>query len=385
MMNEDRKILVYGLKFDKNIGDAIIGENLVCLIGRCYPNTFVAYEDLKGRDSFNPRNNFLSKVFKFLQFKMQPLKNLFRRLSFYSNGYIKLKRKFYSQIRTVDYVIFAGGGIIECTHYDCDLYINLIYKISKKLKKPLIFNAVGFNGHYDRNNNSYIKLKKILNAPIVRYISVRENVEEMQKYTGRICKLVCDPACWSKITYETNKKTDSDIIGINLIRPSIFNEFGFEISENCLMRLYKDIIIELKGKGYKVQLFTNGTDSDIAFGKALISSFPELELDEILSPTCGRDLVGIISKYAVILSARMHATIVSYALDIPSINLCWNEKLLHFYKNIGFEDRLFTVDNFDYKSISEKIIKNFRGNCSNEKRKEFMNSIILSINEWGLY
>ena len=66
--------------------------------------------------------------------------------------------------------------------------------------------------------------------------------------------------------------------------------------------------------------------------------------DKLISPDSSRELVRTIAGFDAVLAIRMHAAIISYALDIPSMDLVWNEKIPYFYKNTGYPDRALELE-----------------------------------------
>ena len=51
----------------------------------------------------------------------------------------------------------------------------------------------------------------------------------------------------------------------------------------------------------------------------------------------------------------MHSSIISYSFGIPSIALVWNDKIPFFYKNIGHSDRILYFEDWNSRTLSEKL------------------------------
>lgn len=61
-----------------------------------------------------------------------------------SNNFVRLKKHYTQVINGASAIIFAGGGIIECsTNHDYYHHIDLLTKIADKRNIPVYFNAVG--------------------------------------------------------------------------------------------------------------------------------------------------------------------------------------------------------------------------------------------------
>lgn len=235
--------------------------------------------------------------------------------------------------------------MIEYKHYKSDLYIKLIATIADDLNIPVLFNAVGMFDRYDSHSDRAKDLRNILQSENVKFIGVRENVSWMEEWVchEKDVKLVCDPACFASETYEVKRKTDSDLIGIGLIRPNIFRDFGRNFSDIEIADIYASIIHAFIAKGYQCELFTNGYQGDLSLAELLFDRHQELTYlrDSIKKPVRSKELVEIVSRYKMVFSSRMHSAIVSYSLDIPCGTLCWAEKIEAFYNNIGHPERCF--------------------------------------------
>ena len=58
------------------------------------------------------------------------------------------------------------------------------------------------------------------------------------------------------------------------------------------------------------------------------------------------------SEYDGVISCRLHPGIISFSMNIPSVNLIWNTKVSSFYKRIGYPER--AIERCDF--VAEKIV-----------------------------
>ena len=197
----------------------------------------------------------------------------------------------------------------------------------------------------------------------------------MQKYTDKEVRFVCDPACHSMDTYRTilKKNKDDSIIGIGLIRPNIFREFGYDLSDDEVLNLYTDIIKLLLDRNLRIIMFTNGVEKDALFGEKINSKLG-VKL-RVVTPHNDEEFISTVSSFRAIVSARMHASIVAYSLNIPSINLCWNKKLIHFYENIGYTNRCIIPELFSAEYIVDSLVDVLDDDCTNKKRSPYLQSV----------
>lgn len=372
-----KTIAIIGLSKDKNIGDSIICQSL-CYICKSL-NTQNNYKilDLKGRCSHNDMF-FRKHIF------LYALNSLYHRISKkHANTVldrIVFNKYLNSKLKAIDLIIFAGGGILECYHYDCDFYIDLITKYAKKKSVPIIYNAVGTNGHFIVGDARYEQLKQNVNDSIVRQITVRENKEQIETYflqRGKKTELVCDPAVWSADAYAIQANKDSKIIGIGVIRSEIFNEFGINMDEQRLLELYSGLIRILNEKKIKWQIFTNGSKSDYDFGVLILKNLKYDIDNEYIKPfpESGQQFLMDISSYKAIVCARMHASICSYSLKIPSVAICWNPKQIFFYQNIGYPERCMKVENLTPHILFLELEKSIKTDFEEYKYERYRQTI----------
>ena len=369
-----KNIAIIGLIKDKNIGDAIICESVEYLCKTVAPQHNYKLVDLKGRCDKYSIIDLLLKVFNlfFKRFKIRYFEKL------------RFKEFINEELKDIDLIIFAGGGIIECEYYSCDFYLEQITEYAEKHDIRVAYNAVGFNGDYNENIVGYKVLQKVLNSRNVVSVTVRENPAKMnnQFLQNRKATLVSDPAVWSSECYNIKKEEDSDVIGINLIRPEIFRNYGFfDVSEDDVINFLSKIIEILNKDNQKWQFFTNGYKLDYDFGIKLLQHLNITEDQQYIKqiPATGKQFMSDIAEYKGIICFRLHASICSFSLGIPSIALLWNPKQKYFYENIGCGERCLELEvdkTIDILSLFEKAIKEgYNGNVVNSFKNTSKDSL----------
>ena len=255
------------------------------------------------------------------------------------NNKDRLLAYYYEKIKGSDLIVFAGGGIIECSsNHDYFHHIDLITRIAEELDIPVVFNAVG--RVIDENHMfGWNIMKTALNRSCVKSISCRdgsdwinENIFNNREFAREV---PCCAVCAAKV-FGVFKK-NSNVIGIGIIRGNIFASYGKNFSEENLLSLYSDIICKLIKRGYEVKLFTNGYSGDIAFGNKLLDSLEKIYVKiEFLEPAQNAEmLVEQISRFKGIITARLHSCIVAYSLDIPMVAISWTNKVRNFMTLVG--------------------------------------------------
>lgn len=376
-------VAIVGLFNDTNIGDAIICESVKYICKQIAPHHEYIIFDLKGR-----KNGDMSfRVVSFINRTINSVRrHIFKRKNLFNIGFLRFNNILKKELKNIDFVIIAGGGVIECEHYSCNFYLNQITKFAVKHNIKIVYNAVGFNGTFCENNSGYQTLKRILNSDNVINVSVRENLDEMNnKYlVNKTALLVADSAVWSADCYNQKKKDDSKLIGINLIRPNIFGEFGYNDSEDAIYSFYTSIIKKLENDDYHWQFFTNGSNADYCFGLKILTKMRITPTAQVIQnrPKDGKSFLSILSNYKGIICFRMHASICSYSLGIPSVAIEWNPKQKFFYQNIGYPERCMRLNlgvDFIYDTFAKSLIEGFEENyMSSFKQTEidYLNSVL---------
>ncbi len=316
------KILLIGLKNGANMGDVLINECTEYLI-----------------------------------------KSVFEELSFsdYSIFSIDMETDNYEIVNLVDLIIFTGGGIIKYKYQKFYLYINAIIDMALKRNTPVIFNAVGVEG-YDENDERCVLLKQAINAPCVKQITVRDDIELLRRsylINNNIhCEKVADSATWTYEVYKIKKKRDSNKIGLGVIREGIFRSNDIDLGLEELLKFWGDVIAALEENNVEWEIFTTGWPSDMKFAHNLIKHIGregEMGTRISMQPKNAANLVHTISNYKGIIAGRLHANIVAYSLDIPSVGIVWNEKCAFWGDNIGCSDRFVRHHELEGKLLVNKL------------------------------
>ena len=266
------------------------------------------------------------------------------------------------KLEDADMIIFCGGGLIKYHQQNFHFYLDEITKIAENRKIPVIMNAVGIEGYSERNPECRL-LKKAINRNCMVSITVRDDIDLLNdKYITNpniMTQRVCDPAFWIKETYNIEGKPgreNNHIIGMNLIRPKIFREYMYDVSEQELVKLYTEIMERLFREGYTVRLFSNGVEADDRLGRKILENYPDRKDIECFMPEQPEQLVEFISGCERILAIRLHASIIATVLGIPNVSLVWNRKQPLFGKQVGMEENYITKEHFTADKICERLL-----------------------------
>ena len=246
------------------------------------------------------------------------------------------------QIKYVDAVVFAGGGLIKFKAEDFYKRVAEMIETAQKYNVPVFLNAVGVEGH-DEADERCLMISDALNKPCVKGISVRDDIDLLKdsyiKNPDIRIRNGIDPAVWTPQAYGiTRRPQDEECIGLGIAREMLFADYDLpQFDRQFMLDFWKDTALALEAKGLKWKLFTNGLDSDECFADDVLEYIGHGE--KLAQPNNAATLVKNISYFTGMIATRMHSNIVAFSLGIPSIGLVWNDKLKMWGENIGCPER----------------------------------------------
>lgn len=292
----------------------------------------------------------------------------------------------YEPIPNYNLLIFVGGGIIKYKYQKFYDYIDKITNLAEKHHILVLFHAVGVEG-YDNSDIKCMQLKNALNRSCVKSITVRDDIETLNKYyianPDIYTKKIADSAVWANNVYHV-KKTECNLIGLGVIREGIFESNGIDIERNKIFELWSKIIFELEQKQQEWEIFTNGWSSDMKFAINLMKYLDrESEIDSkiITPPENAQELINTIYKFKGIIAGRLHANIISYSLGIPSIGIVWNNKCKLWGETIGYPERFFEVNEFIPQKIVNQCLQSIDEGYQKTNKKNLNNTCYFSLKE----
>lgn len=294
---------------------------------------------------------------------------------------------FQKNLKNVNLIVAVGGGLIKFKAQHLHEHLSALIEVAQEKGIDIVLNAVGVEG-YDKDDERCQFLRKRLNYSCIKHISVRDDINTLINYyldknhTSTISK-VSDPAVWAAEAYNIKREENTGTIGIGIARGNLFKDYNLNFSEEQVLGLYLDIIVQLHSIKKKIILFTNGLASDNKqlFKVLNLLQMKGLNIDYAI-PSSPQSLVEIISSFDAIIATRLHSCIVAYSLNIPAIGLVWNDKLSFWGNNIGVPDNYITIENFTSPYIIDKLEKAVLRYYNQVKRTYFRNTIIKDIKEY---
>ena len=104
----------------------------------------------------------------------------------------------------------------------------------------------------------------------------------------------------------------------------------------------------------------------------------QIILIDIQTAKSGTSFLAMISKFKLIISTRLHTSICSYSLQIPTLCLPWDEKMVIFYNSINNSYNI--INNGELDSLNNKIENALKQeNTDNKQYVQYRQSVIDNI------
>lgn len=264
-----------------------------------------------------------------------------------------------------DGIIIMGAGTIK---YDVRLNFGPYYKIvletAERYDIPVYINCAGIESKYNSKDSRCNEFSECLSKDILRIATTRDDIGEFKKYIkkyiknpGTVVEKISDIGVWAAETFQIKKQADSEYIGLGMITPERFREFGRKETYIKYENLWLEMIEELEKKGIKWRIFNNGDICDRKFAEKLCSILQKPIEQYVLTPETPEELVRVISGFKGIITSRLHSCIIAYSLGIPFVAISWNNKLHFFAQNIGVPERVIEEGELDKNTILDRFFR----------------------------
>lgn len=342
-----KRIAVCGEIFSSNLGDGVIFDSIKYLLSK--HNIEAVPLDLSGRSKWQPpsplHNDNVSTGMKGLI--LQPLvrnSSKLRRSYSYIKWYSVSKRisesKWDNIISSCDAVIIGGGQLLTDIDFGFPPKIYEIYKIAKRLKKPLAIYGCGVDGPW--SIPAQHMYKKTLEY--AKYISVRDaySREIILKNIGNKSPVEVhpDPGFIAFYAYNESIQKSENIIGFNIQPVSHFRAFVpslKRLSEESYVNFWVRLIQGAYAEGYEPLIITNGDNNDFLQAKSVQSELFNLGIKSEVLPraTSPSQLIQQLSPIPILVSTRMHAGIIAYSLGSKVFAISWDKKVKNVWSTIA--------------------------------------------------
>lgn len=162
-------------------------------------------------------------------------------------------------------------------------------------------------------------------------------------------------------------------IGLVVTRAGIFADNGINFTEDDQRRFWLETIKELEDRGYDYRVFTTGHFSDEVFLDNLVKNFGVPLGKTAVTVNSPDELIRELRRCDGVIAYRLHASITSFSLGVPSIGLSWNFKVPYFYESVGYGDRALDHQRWTAAEVVPALEKALTEGV--EKDYEFLKSV----------
>lgn len=340
-------IAICGEAYSQNLGDGVIAESLGYLVHRALPSAKIILIDISNRvewQSAVPNSqNVENQVVGFIR---RVHRAAYKRFSCYRRLQVVGATAFRAvcgsrpSISDCDLMVIGGGQLLMDNDLNFPAKILLATRVKGGRARKIAFHSCGVGKVWTKLGRFLVgtALRDPRLASIsVRDVASRDNVRQIFGLPVDNIDLVYDPACWVDEVYRIEPNTESQIIGLGIMASMEFaswqSDKAWEFCAAPLKELWLAIAGQLVRQGYRVSLFTNGSQEDQCFAEEIYESVPEVFRGDISiceRPKSPEQLVKLISGFRAIVAQRLHAHIIAFSLGVPSIGFIWDSKVKEF-------------------------------------------------------
>lgn len=336
-LNRIRVLLLTNRDSD-NVGDQIIEASVISLL-----KTVAANLDLD-EDSFEISSWAAGIISK----------------KYMKTGDESLLKSARKAISKADILVFGGAPLFNYRYQTFYRRTIRTVELAQEYGVPTLFSSIGVEPYSDDDHRSQA-LKQALNLPVVKQIITRDDLPSVAKYvagTQISTGLVADPAVFADKVFEnivgqseSNPKGSKSTIGLVVTRAGIFADNGIDFSEDDQRQFWLGVIELLRERQYGYRLFTTGHFTDEIFLDSLVREHGVPAKNVRFTVNSPDELIEELRACDAVIAYRLHASITSFALGVPSVGLSWNFKVPEFYKEIGYADRAISSDNWSPRHV----------------------------------
>jgi len=341
-----KKILICAVPFSDNLGDGVIAASLAHIAALKYPQARFELLDIAGRQGFAEDNLRGGGAFRLFAKLPSLLRSLIVFLYCLKGYFLSWRKNWKAAVDDADLVVIGGGQLF------CDVALNFpakLFLLSRLLRgKKVVVACVGVTAKWSFWGRFLVK-RFIANARPVFYATrdpeSAHNLHTYFKVPRTHIEVVPDPAliCADAFSGELSAEKNWDIgICVSSLDALVMNSEYGQANATPSARFFAGLADALRAKGLRVLYFTNGASEDNRVLEEIASTAGDAK-PAFLVPRYPDELVSLISACSCIVAHRLHANIVAYGLNIPSIGMNWDKKVASFFELTGRTHYLFDL------------------------------------------
>lgn len=370
------RILVLGVYYARNLGDAVICDCVAAQLRAQFPGAEIVVKDVRARTCFAPEGeaDLSAMERRRLRAKMRRIATKLRLADKeYDHHAYRLGQDaaYIDELCKLhfDLAVFAGGQLFQDGFA---LHIARFVRHFEESGTPVFFNACGVGAQISPKIRR--ALTEALKSPCVRLISTRDDAAGIEKRYGVRAIRVSDPGLFAAETYGVEKQP-ADTVGLGIM-------YATSVNMRRQARFWAGLIRELDARQIPWKLFVNGSMQDMAYAKHLYSRLraPARPFADCFAalPQKPEELVRCIAGFRSLISFRLHSHVIAASLGIPSVAVVWDEKVRFFFRALGHPERCVCVRTGAKKVLARLTAAENEGCPSVENQKINAMAVLLT-------
>lgn len=364
MRGAELSVLCFNDFFSANLGDRLLGRCLHEAL-RAELNCRVDGWDIDGKSG--PVGEFLVAAWSardvtraLVPRRLKTLLNVHRaRRRLLSQWKASVRR------RPVTAIVVGGGHLISATTEYFPVRLNAVAEFARELGVGIHVHSVGVSHPDTWQPAAGRQLHRFLQDASIASVSVRDeqSVDHLVATGWRKenIRIALDPGLLAARTFKIGKRSPRQRlrIGLGIMSPAVVKAVSSaptDVGDAFWIAVAKHLV----SSGVDVSLFTTGEAGDIRAAGRLGSKLNECGVahdDSSISPKDDSDLVGSVAGFDAIVAQRLHASIIGYAVGVPSVGLGWDPKVRGFYRLTGREDYFFDDRDVQPGDVSSRALQ----------------------------
>ncbi len=240
----------------------------------------------------------------------------------------------------VSAIVVGGGHLLTGTTEYFPARLNAVAELARALGVGIHVHSVGVSHPETWEAAAGEELRRFLHAAPIASISVRDEQSADHLNTAGLARtdirIAPDPGLLAARTFGAKKRSPRERprIGLGIMSRATVSSIRSEPS-GITDQFWIDAARQLTASGADISLFTTGELGDIRAARRiseLLSNSGIAHNASAIAPEDDADLVDHLAGLDAILAQRLHASIISYALGVPSVGLGWDPKVRAFYR-----------------------------------------------------
>ncbi|TCS60712.1 polysaccharide pyruvyl transferase WcaK-like protein [Primorskyibacter sedentarius] len=264
-------------------------------------------------------------------------------------------------------VIIGGGQLLSDVHLNFPVKIARIVAEAEARDLPIALHGVGVAQDWTAKGTRLFG--RLLHSPKLRFVSVRDEASRSHLTQHLInlntpklpeINVFPDPGLLAADLFSSGAPANSSSrprVGLGITHPVAIRAHSSNadnVAHLDWVKWYRNLAAEL-AKTYQVILFTNGSPEDETM-LAEVTALPLPDNIERLARVADPiALINFIGGLDGIAAHRLHALIVAYSLNVPSLGFRWDAKVDAFFKLTNSEKFLVDAPELPVNELSGLI------------------------------